>query len=134
MLTCPRCSRLLEPASIRCGDCGADVKLLARLHALPDLHFNQALAALSGGDPFTAQNLAGAFLAARPMDVEGWLLLGHAHARAGNVETARRCWQLVEMFRASDPRPARAAAALDLHLAAVAGAPSASESSCQSEH
>lgn len=130
MLTCPRCSRLLDPASIRCGDCSADVKLLARLHALPDLQFNQALAALSGGDAFTAQNLAGAFLAARPMDVEGWLLLGHAHARTGNVETARRCWQLVQMFRPSDPRPARAAAALDLQLAA-AGQPPASESSPQ---
>jgi hypothetical protein len=132
MLTCPRCSRLLEPASIRCGDCSADVKLLARLYALPDLLFNQALEALNGGDAFTAQNQAGAFLAARPADVEGWLLLGHAHARAGNLETARRCWQLVEMFRPGDPRPARAAAALDAHLAAVTGDPTAHESSLPS--
>lgn len=120
MFTCPRCSRLLDPASIRCGDCGADVKLLARVYELPDVQFNQALEALSRGDAFTAQNLAGAFLAARPADAEGWLLLGHAHAVAGNFETARRCWRLVEMFRPSDPRPARAAAELDKHLASRA--------------
>lgn len=113
MYTCPRCQTRLTSGVVRCGGCGADVTLLARLEEIPDQQFNGALAAYRRGDWLAANSLAGALLTARANDAEGWLLMGHVQAALGNRDGARHCWRTCGFLRPGDPRAAQALDSLD---------------------
>ncbi|MCY2987391.1 MAG: hypothetical protein NTY19_05935 [Planctomycetota bacterium] len=108
MYACPYCSHRVQDFEEHCPRCEGNVLLIALLHQLPDVHFNQALKAAQTGDWVTAMQRLGLVLSARPGDREAWLLLGLVFARRGTLDLARDCWNMVLMLQPGEPRASQA--------------------------
>jgi Flp pilus assembly protein TadD len=93
-----------------CPQCRADLTVLALLHELPDVQFNEALRAAARGDWTTACMHLGSVLAANLADAEAWLLLGLVWARQAMWEPAQQCLGVARMLK---PNESRAKSALD---------------------
>src|SRR4051812_38552825 len=104
MYACPHCDYSVQEDALACPSCDGDLCLLARLHELPDVQFNQALRAARAGNGAAALLQLGAVLAARPHDVDAWVLLGTVCARRGALALARDCWNMARVLRPGEPR------------------------------
>ncbi len=122
MYACPSCSQPVTESDLACGRCRGDLRIMAMLHELPDVQFNQALRAAGRGDWATATALLGSVLAVRMTDAEAWLFLGLVWARRGAWGPARECLGMTLMLRPGEPR-AKVALAEIQRLAGSAPAP-----------
>ena len=110
MYPCPSCQGRVGEFETACPQCRADLTVLALLHELPDVQFNEALHAAARSDWTTTSVRLGRVLAANLADAEAWLLLGLVWARQGMWEPAQQCLAVARMLK---PNESRVKSALD---------------------
>jgi tetratricopeptide (TPR) repeat protein len=85
--SCPACGAEVAERRLICA-CGADLGLLARLDAVADAWFNEALASLAAGAPGRALEWLSACCAARPADAAARRVQAKLWARFGHWREA----------------------------------------------
>ena len=99
MYSCPACGAEVIGNRLLCA-CGADLSLLARLDAVADAWFNEALASLEQGRPGRALEWMSACCAARPTDAAARCAQAKIWARLGRWQEAH---DSLERAAALDP-------------------------------